>query len=135
MPHVDIPARDILNIALANSSIMAKASKFRNFGGRIMRCEIPEGDLDGNSKADFAKAGKGSLDLAVEAANDCHLGWTVHHLLTAGVMYGNANPGTSICNCDDAVEMKRAYAHRIKQAFKRCDGEFVTDPEPKKHRK
>jgi hypothetical protein len=110
---------------------MAKAHKMRNFGGKIMYCDIPEGDLEGVSETEFAKAAKGSLDMAVDAANDCHLGWTVHHLLTAGVMYGNANPNTSICNCDDAVDMKRAYAHRIKQAFKRCNGEFVTDPEPR----
>lgn len=113
---------------------MAKARQMLNFGGRVMKCDIPEGDIEGESRKNFAKAGKDSLDMAVAAAEDCHLGWTVHHLMTAGVMYGNANPGSSICNCDDAVDMKRAYAHRIKQAFKRCDGKFVTDPEPK-HRK
>ena len=115
---------------------MAKRKGYRNFGGAKMRCDIPDGDISDNSQAAFCKAGKDSLNMAVDAANDCHLGWTVHHLLTAGVMYGNANPGTSICNCDDAVDMKRAYAHRIKQAFKRCEGKFVTDPEPKgKHKR
>lgn len=115
---------------------MAKKKVYRNFGGKVMKCDIPEGDVDGNTSLAFAKAGKDSLNMAVDAAKECHLGWTVHHLMTAGVMYGNGNPGTSICNCDDAVEMKRATAHRIKQAFKKCGGDFVTDPEPKgKHRK
>jgi hypothetical protein len=108
---------------------MAKRKGYRNFNGKVMKCDFPEGDISGSQKA-FCEAAKGSLDMAVEAAEDCHLGWTVHHLLTAGLLYGNANPGTSICNCDDAVDMKRAYAHRIKRAFQRCDGKFVTDPEP-----
>ena len=100
-----------------------------------MRCDIPEGDLEGNTRLSFAKAGKDSLDMAVLAAQDCQIGWMTHHLLTSGVMFGNTNPNSSICQCDEAVLMKRAVAHRIKQALVRCDGEFVTDPEPKGRRR
>ena len=115
---------------------MAKKKGYRNFGGAKMRCDIPDGDISDNSQVAFCKAGKDSLNMAILAARDCEVGWMTHHLMTAGVMYGNANPGTSICNCDDAVGMKRATAHAVKQALKRCKGEFQKDEEPAgKHRR
>lgn len=96
-----------------------------------MSCDIPDGDITGNTQTAFCKAGKDSLDMALAAAEECQWGWTLHHLISSGVMYGNANPGTSLCNCDDAVDMKRAYAHRIGRALSRCGCEFERDPEPK----
>jgi hypothetical protein len=105
----------------------------RDFGGHKMKCYIAEGDLD-MSPSECAATAKNSLDMAVAAAEECQLGWVVHHVMTAGALYGNANPNTSICNCPDAVKTKRHYAHLIKEQLKNCD-HFVTDPEPRKRHK